>query len=71
MLLKSLISRSSIEGSISSDLTFITKASSGASCRTLPGASEYTLRDALECTSGSYKKVQAKMKQQTLEALFD
>ena len=66
--LKQEILRSSVEGSISSDSTFITKASSGASCRTLPGALEYTPRDTLECTSGSYKKVQEKRKQQILKA---
>ena len=53
-----------------SDLTFIFKASYEASCRTLSGASEYTPRDASECTYDNYKKAQAKMEQQTLEALF-
>ena len=52
------------------DSTFISKASYEASCRILLGASECTPRDASECTFDNYKKAQAKMKQQTLEALL-
>ena len=45
-----------------SDSTFISKASYEAS--------ECTLKDASECTYDSYMKAQAKMEQQTLEALL-
>ena len=44
-----------MEGSILSDSTFISKASYEASCRTLPGASEHTPRDAPKSTSDSCK----------------
>ena len=51
------------------DSAFISKASY-ASYRTLPGALECTPRDASECTYDNYKKAQAKIEQQTLEALL-